>query len=186
MQNRKTPCPSRGRQHMESRQLNHTTSSSPKKINLVTPTQPSWYRPVRPPTDNSHRPRPPHKFTHPPLRLPSQPGLRPTSYLAHRVDEFIGEIRVHIVHQGVRFGDVKRIKLDGDFLGRTKKRWTGQRSSGGVDGFLGECLRGSKLEELRKPKGVSLYVDMRTFPRVTNEEKKKKKGEMDKGVLGWL
>lgn len=186
MQNRKTPCLSHRHQHMESRQSNHTTSSSSKRINLVTPSQPSWYRPVRPSTDNSHRPRPPYKFTHPPLRLPSQPSLRPTSYLAHRVDEFIGEIRVHIVHQGVRFGDVKRIKLDGDFLGRTEKRWTRQRSSGGVDGFLGECLGGSKLKELRRPKGVSLYVHMRTFPRVTNEEKKKKKRKMDKGVLGWL
>lgn len=80
------------------------------------------------------------------------------------------------MHQGVRFGDVKRIKLDGDFLGRTKKRWTGQRSSGGVDGFLGECLRGSKLEELRKPKGVSLYVDMRTFPGLPTRRKRKKGG----------
>lgn len=77
------------------------------------------------------------------------------------------------MHQGISLGDVKRIKLDGNFLGRTEERWTGKRSGSGEDGFLGKCLRGSKLEELRNPKQVSFFdVHVYLPPAINNGEKR--------------
>lgn len=54
------------------------------------------------------------------------------------------------MYQGIGFGDVERIKLDGDFFGRAEKRCSGQRPRCGEDGFLGECVGGNKLIRVEK------------------------------------
>lgn len=54
------------------------------------------------------------------------------------------------MYQWIGFGDVERIKLNGDFFGRTEKRCTGQRSSSGEQGLLGECVGGNKLKRVEK------------------------------------
>lgn len=54
------------------------------------------------------------------------------------------------MYQGIGFGDVERIKLDGNFFGRTEKRCAGQRSRSGEDGLLGECVGGNKLKRVEK------------------------------------
>lgn len=61
------------------------------------------------------------------------------------------------MYQGIGFGDVERIKLDGDFFGRAEKRGARQRSRSGEDGLLGECVGGNKLKRVEKknPKKTS-------------------------------
>lgn len=57
------------------------------------------------------------------------------------------------MYQWIGFGDVERIKLDGDFFGRAEKRCARKRSGSGEDGLLGECVGGNKLKRVEKKTG---------------------------------